>query len=253
MFEPNECCGDPTRFSQAQSDQLNTRSTVILDAMASTGLSANEDMQALLQDGFVYVQDPVSGHRVDEMERNAIPFASHRGFEFFKVNVLDQPRIRDVLDSSFEWYGLGLYRSFGAVPGDYSFRQSDPGSDIESLLIQFWKEGSKITFWRESHKKHLPTTKGENNLWRVPRIALQNRGLVPVEVTFERGGYSIRDTRVIVAVSEGSAITFEMATREVMKKWWTPMKLPKSLQKMVQSMEAPNFGMNVTYLEDEET
>jgi hypothetical protein len=74
------------------------------------------------------------------------------------------------------------------MPGDYAFRQSDPGSGLESLLIHFWKKGSKATFWKSSHLKQVVTTKGENNLWRAPRVALTRLGLEPVEITFENGG-----------------------------------------------------------------
>lgn len=74
------------------------------------------------------------------------------------------------------------------MPGDYAFRQSDPLSGPESLLIHFWRIGSKVTFWEASHIEQVVTMKGENNLWRTPRVALTRLGLQPVEVTFENGG-----------------------------------------------------------------
>jgi len=201
------------------------------------------------KDGFLFVKDEQAGQRVDEMERNAIPFASERGLEFYKINVLDDTRKRHILDSTFEWFGLGLYRTFGAMPGDYTFRQSDPVSGPESLLVQFWRKGSRVTFWKASHLEQVVTMKGENNLWRAPRVALTRLGLEPVEVTFEHGGFSIRDTRLFVEVLEGSAITFGIASKDVLDKWWAPMKLHKSLEKVVSKMEGPNCGMNVTYFD----
>lgn len=72
--------------------------------------------------------------------------------------------------------------------GDYAFRQSDPYSKAESVLIQFWRKGSKVTLWRGSHLEQVATMKGENNLWRTPRVALTKLGLKPVEVHFENGG-----------------------------------------------------------------
>lgn len=103
------------------------------------------------------------------------------------VFILSQ-RKRNLLDSTFEWFGLGLYRWFGAMPGDYAFRQSDLGTGIESLVIQFWRKGSKVTFWKGSHLESVTTTRGENNLWRAPRVALTRLGLIPFDVTFEDGG-----------------------------------------------------------------
>ncbi|KAJ5737397.1 uncharacterized protein N7483_002522 [Penicillium malachiteum] len=192
----------------------------------------------LTKDGFLYKQDAEAGHRVEEMEVKSIPFASEAGLQFYKVNILDDP-----------WFGLGLYRAFGAMAGDYAFRQSDPSSKTESLLIQFWKKGSKVTFWKGSHLQKVATIKGENNLWRAPRVTLTKLGLEPVEIYFENGGFSIRDTRLFVEVSAGSAITFGVAAEDVLKKWWTPMKLPRSLQRVVSDMDGPKFGMNVTYFD----
>ncbi|CEL00942.1 hypothetical protein ASPCAL00534 [Aspergillus calidoustus] len=219
--------------------------------MASFESSSLKDSGGdFFKDGFVFVKDGEAGNAVEEMEANSIPFASKRGFEFFKVNVLDDPRKRRILDSIFEWFGLGLYRTFGAMPGDYAFRQSDPASGPESLLVHIWKKGSRVVYWKASHLQQVVTTKGENNLWRAPRVALRHAGLEPVEVTFENGGFSIRDTRLFVEVSEGSAITFGIASRDVLERWWAPMKLHKSLEEVVRKIEGPNFGMNVEYFED---
>jgi hypothetical protein len=158
------------------------------------------------RDGYIFEKDPEAGQRVEEMEAACIPFASQAGLQFYKTNVLDDPvspvlaillhlkadfakRKRQVLDSCFQWFGLGLYRTFGSMPGcDYAFRQSDLSSKTESLLIQFWKKGSKVTFWKGSHHKQITTMKGENNLWRAPRVALTRLGLEPVHVIFENGG-----------------------------------------------------------------
>jgi hypothetical protein len=60
---------------------------------------------------------------------------------------------------------------------------------------------------------------------------------------------SIRDTRLFVEVSEGSAITFGIASRDVLSQWWAPMKLPRSLEKVVSEMDGPNCGMNVSFFD----
>ncbi|KAJ5343398.1 uncharacterized protein N7506_003222 [Penicillium brevicompactum] len=218
-----------------------------MDAIGSTSnLTCNDEF---VKDGYVFEKDAETGQQIEEMETNCIPFASEAGLQFYKTNVLDDPRKRQVLDHCFQWFGLGLYRTFGATPGDYAFRQSDLSSNTESLLIQFWKKGSKVTFWKGSHIQQVTTIKGDNNLWRAPRVALTRLGLEPVHVIFEDGGFSIRDTRLFVEVLEGSAITFGVASEDVLKKWWAPMKVPKSLQTIVSNMEGPNFGMNVTYFD----
>lgn len=60
--------------------------------MASFEASSLEDSGGdFFKDGFVFVKDGDAGNAVEKMEANSIPFASKRGFEFFKVNVLDDP------------------------------------------------------------------------------------------------------------------------------------------------------------------
>ncbi|PVI02629.1 hypothetical protein DM02DRAFT_641106 [Periconia macrospinosa] len=187
------------------------------------------------------------------MDKDGVPFASAGGLQFCKSNVLDNPRIRPVLESFFDWFALGLYRSIGAFPGEYSFRKSDPEAKVDTLLVQLWSKGSRASFWGGSHRHQLPCVKGENNLWRVPRVRLKHLNLEPTEVTFEQGGF-ILDPRIAVEVTKGTATTFAFGTKEVVGAW-RPMRLPKSqdIEKTVTSMEGTNFGMNVAYLERKET
>jgi hypothetical protein len=61
---------------------------------STTSLSAasSEDSGGdLLKDGFLFVKDADTGQRVEEMETSSTPFASERGLEFYRINVLDDP------------------------------------------------------------------------------------------------------------------------------------------------------------------
>ncbi|KAF2182597.1 hypothetical protein K469DRAFT_752086 [Zopfia rhizophila CBS 207.26] len=215
--------------------------------------SAEDTRNAILQNGFFFDQDALLGELIEKMDKDGIPFASAGGLQFCKINVLDNPRIRPVLESFLGWFALGLYRSIGAFPGDYIFRKSDPEVKVESLLVQLWSKGSRVSFWGGSHHHELPSVKGENNLWRVPRVSLKQLGLEPIEVTFEQGGFTILDPRIAVEVKEGTATTFAFGTKEVVSTW-SPMRLPKSqdIEQTVARMEGTNFGMNVAYMERKE-
>ncbi|KAK7403723.1 hypothetical protein QQX98_010495 [Neonectria punicea] len=159
--------------------------------MASAESSVELIRKAILENGFYFSKDTTVGERVEKMDEDATPFASAGGLQFCKVNVLDNPCIRPVLDSFFEWFGLGLYRSFGARPGDYTFRKSDPESEVDCLLVHLLRKGSMVTFWGGSHGHLLPSIKGENNLLLVPRAflrSLRRHGVLPTKVLFEHGG-----------------------------------------------------------------
>jgi len=216
--------------------------------MASAEILSAHDIQKAIEDrGFFLVKDAVIGQNIQEMENDKTPYASARGLGFFKINVLNNSCIRPVLDAFFKWFGLGLYRSTGAAPNDYTFRKSDPKADGECLIVHLWRKGSRVSFWEGSHRHQLPSVKGDNNLWRVPRIHLTRLGLNPTDITFEKGGFAIVDPRVVITITAGDAITFAFGTKEVTNTAWTPMLLPWSLKQTVTDMESENFGMNVTY------
>lgn len=60
--------------------------------MESSHSSHLEDSRnAILKDGFFTSQDPLLGANIEKMDEDAVPFASARGLNFCKDNVLDYP------------------------------------------------------------------------------------------------------------------------------------------------------------------
>ncbi|KAH7308969.1 hypothetical protein B0I35DRAFT_453560 [Stachybotrys elegans] len=191
------------------------------------------------------------------MNDDPTPFASAEGLGFFRVNVADYPVSRPIkraLDTFFEWFGLGLYKTFGARAGDYNFRKTRSASDVDCLIIHLLTKGSRVTCWKGSHVKPLPHMEGENNLWLVPRAALRRiPDIAPMEATFEEGGFMIRDPGTVVEISKGHAITFAVGRKEVLRKSWKPMKMPRSkeLEDEVALLHDRNVGVNIEYLEED--
>ncbi|RCI16356.1 hypothetical protein L249_2849 [Ophiocordyceps polyrhachis-furcata BCC 54312] len=223
--------------------------------------STKEILRSIENHGFYLEEDEMMGQSIEEMENNGTPFASAGGLRFCKDTVLDNLVSKDpfytVTSSHFSSL-YGLYRSIGAAPGDYTFRKSDPGADGESLLVQLWRKGSKVSFWGGSHRHHLTSVRGDNNLWRVPRVILVRLGLKPTDVTFEQGGFvdscessAIVDPRIVFTVTEGNATVFAFGTREVVTTAWRRMELPKSqdIEETVALMQSAKFGLNVAYIE----
>lgn len=69
-----------------------TQETIHVEHMANTGSALHETLIGELStDGFIYSKDAEAGRRVEEMEENAVPFASEAGLQFYKINVLDDP------------------------------------------------------------------------------------------------------------------------------------------------------------------
>ena len=220
--------------------------------MASIESNVKHASKAISEDGFHIVDDETVGQNMAEMDEEGTPLASAAGLRFCKDNVLDNSNIREILDAFFDWFGLGLYRSFSARHGDYVFLKNDPKyPEIEGkcLLVHLFSKGSVATLWKDSHRQTLPYIKGENNLWLVPRGSLLRFGLSPTLHTFEQGGFIVLDPRTAVEISQGGTATLAFGTKEVAETWWKPIEIPRSreIEYIIDSMVDSTFGMNVKY------
>jgi hypothetical protein len=220
--------------------------------MVSQPSMAEESHNAIIADGFYLSQDTLIGQTIEQRERNSIPSASAAGLQLCKSTVLDHQRIRPALDSFFEWFGLGLYRSLGARPGDYCFRISNAEPDVDALIVHLFCKGSKIELWSGSHRHRLVYHRGENNLWLVPRASLRLAGLQPTTVAFPDGGFAIVDARVPLTIIEGNTITFGFGTKDVLLNEWMPMEIPRT-PGVEQTIASMRIGVNVKYIKQIET
>lgn len=173
--------------------------------MASSSLSPEKDPRdALLIDGYFKAEDDQLGQCVQRMEDEGVAFASRRGLLFCKNDVLDHQvsmdvhvhnehvseicqRIRPILESSFEWSALGLYRSIGPAPEVYTF-ESAPDFEMQTLIIMIWSKESKFHFWPGSHHHWVFPVEAANSLLAVARTHLRRLGLESKEETLDKGG-----------------------------------------------------------------
>ncbi|KAK1722914.1 uncharacterized protein BDZ83DRAFT_753932 [Colletotrichum acutatum] len=202
----------------------------------------------IVDQGYFASEDTSLGDQVKQMEDNATPFASARGLQFAETNVLRHPNIRPLLESLLESSSLGLYRSIGPSPFDHVFI-SDPGHEVEIIMVMIWGPGSKVTYWAGSHRHWLDPVEAANSLLQVPRARLQASSSTPMETTLERGGFAVLDARTAFQITAGTAITFAFG-KEDAAKYWSPMPLPRSLEHHVSSMESPTLRVNVIYIKD---
>ncbi|KND86467.1 hypothetical protein TOPH_08907 [Tolypocladium ophioglossoides CBS 100239] len=121
------------------------------------------------------------------MEDEGVAFASRRGLLFCKNDVLDHQRIRPILESSFEWSALGLYRSIGPALEVYTF-ESALDFKMQTLIIMIWSKESKFHFRPGSHHYWVFPVEAANSLLAVARIHLRRLGLESKEETLDKGG-----------------------------------------------------------------
>ncbi|KAK4107107.1 hypothetical protein N656DRAFT_720756 [Canariomyces notabilis] len=210
--------------------------------------TAEDARKSILEDGFFLVRDPQIGERVKEMEGKGFPYASEYGLDFCKVNVLDD-RVRTILESFFDWSGLGLYRTFGRDPDHNFLFMNRATTEMQVLVVQLWSNGSRVRFWGRSQLHALNGIAAANGLLEVPSGRLEGLGLQPTEVVLERGGLALLDARLAFNIIEGFAITFAFATQEELRTW-SKMRIPKQIDRLDQKMaemESKHIGVNFAF------
>jgi len=123
------------------------------------------------------------------------PFRTEEGLDFCKLNALDDKRIRNVLESFFEWSGLGLYKAFARDPSRViSFlNRTKAEAKAQALVVQLWSSGSRMVFYSGSHLQSLHAKPATNGLLDIPLDRLEQAGIKPIEVEMKDGGPSEND------------------------------------------------------------
>lgn len=157
--------------------------------MSTSAISFEDARTALAEDGFYCIQDPTVGLRISEMERNSSQFSSSSkaGLEFCKSNVLKDERIRTILESSFDWCGLGYYQRIAEDQG-HIFQLRKGGEKPDILCVHLWSKGSRVIYYRGSHLIPWKSVRAANRMWEIPFAALARAGILGTEIFFENGG-----------------------------------------------------------------
>ena len=99
-------------------------------------------------------------------------------------------RVRNVVESFFEWSGLGLYKAFGPDPSRaFSFMNRTEGEEEAQLLVvQLWSSGSRMIFYSGSHLQSLPAKAAPTGLLGIDPNRLNIAGIKAIEVDMNYGG-----------------------------------------------------------------
>jgi len=220
--------------------------------MASTTFSIEDAKKSILEEGFFDLNDSVVGKPIQEMEQEGFPFFTEYGLDFCKKYVLDDTRIKDVLEFFFEKRNrciLGHWLRYKRYPNHIvCFRKGGPNAGRGTLLVHLWAEGSQVDYYGGSHLHDLPVEEGERSLYEILPSALVEVGCKATPKKFKEGGLVVLDSRIGYEIKEGYVIAFEFATEDLIKSW-KKMILPDSrtLRDKVTNMGSERIGINFVF------
>ncbi|KAI1439428.1 hypothetical protein F5Y02DRAFT_412233 [Annulohypoxylon stygium] len=163
--------------------------------MASTVFSLDLVKESLVENGFFNLQDSAVGERILDMERRKFPFATAYGLDFCKY-VLFHPRIRLILEASFQKCTLGHIMRYSKKPGRvFRFLPGGPNTNF-ALMVHQCAKGSQVKYYVGSYKyapsppnnRKLDSNEPLEPLLEDSQSALVDTGCKPVEVGLKEGG-----------------------------------------------------------------
>ncbi|CZR37693.1 uncharacterized protein FPRO_07116 [Fusarium proliferatum ET1] len=216
------------------------------DFAGLTMFSPETAQRALLDQGFVDLEDATVGDVVLEMERRDFPYLTPFGLKYCKQHILDDERIRIVIESTLGDCSLGHWLRYGAKPGHIEcFRRGGKQAGLRVLVVQQFCKDSEVEIWQGSHLHDLPTTDGIRSLHETTRSELEKAGCIAKLKQFQSGGLVIRDARTYAETLKGYAITFLFAVADSLS-GWPKILLANSpkLIRMAVEMETSKISLN---------
>jgi len=218
-------------------------------SMASiTSLSAADIQKLFLEDAaFYYVDDPVVGERVNEIQKRGFPIESADGLDFCKENVLDDMRVRHVLEALFPRSGLGIYDVYRTDSNHIYAFMTGLNTELKAIVVQLWSPQSSMVVYDGSHLLPIRGFNASNGLLEIPYAPLKQCKSTNVEL--EKGGLAILDARLAFKTLKGFAIYFVFGTKEELK-GWPKKQFPggKELEQKAAEMDSPTIGVNFTFM-----
>ncbi|KAF9730011.1 hypothetical protein PMIN06_012490 [Paraphaeosphaeria minitans] len=214
--------------------------------MALTEFSLEEALESVLEEGFFDFNTPEVGELVSEMERERFQFLSPYGLDYCKEHVLENTRIRPIIEKLLNECKFAHWIRYNARPGHFEcFRKGGEKAGLRQLIVQQWAKGSRVEYYGGSHKHDLPVEEGVRGLFETTQAALNAAGCQPTEKEFPAGGLVIHDGRTFTQIKTGYGITFQFATDDVIQKW-PKITVPNStdLVRKVVNMESAKIKVN---------
>ncbi|KAB2099594.1 hypothetical protein AG0111_0g12091 [Alternaria gaisen] len=217
--------------------------------MASTTFSLEAALRSLDEEGYVVLEDTGVGGIVSEMEQREFAFLSPYGLDYCKQHVLDNPRVRSILEALFNRCSLGHWLRYNELPGHFEcFSKGGSEAGLHFLAVHQWPKGSRVACWNGSHRANLPTQTSRRSTFETTQAALVEAGFKVDVREFPEGALVIRDPRLYIESRTGYAITFMFAKEEVLAGWPKIVLLDKpGLREKVAKMESTKIGVNFAF------
>ncbi len=95
-------------------------------------------------------------------------------------------RITGILESAFDWSGLGMFTVLHPFPGcAHNFFIEK--STLQGLMVQIWSRGSQAIYFKRSHQLRLKPSSVHDGMFEIPHQQLA-KGSDPITVDMEEGG-----------------------------------------------------------------
>ncbi|KAG8162774.1 hypothetical protein KVR01_007252 [Diaporthe batatas] len=181
-------------------------------------MSSMESAENAIRDlGFYHEEDATVGAKISTMLQQRLNPLSKEGLEFYEANVLNDSRIRPILDSFF--------------------------------LPSFYVMARYANFSNDAGHRFLYLRGASNGLFEVPFAALERAGCGEgTPINFDQGGITIQDASIAFEIVEGAFNATIFATEDLASKW-PQMVLPDTpdVRKKVDEIMGAELGLHARF------
>jgi len=186
------------------------------------------------------------GERVKDMQNKGFPIETAEGLDFCKQNVLDDTRVRHILEALFPWSGLGIYDVYQLDSNNIYAFLTGLYPKLTAVVVQLWSPESSMVIYGGSQDLRIKGLFASNGLLEIPYASV--RQCKPINVEMEKGGLAIFDARLAFQTVKGFAIYFVFVSS---RKGGPQKKFPgnSDLKIKANAMESKTIGLNFIFEE----
>ncbi|WQF90608.1 hypothetical protein CDEST_15622 [Colletotrichum destructivum] len=213
--------------------------------MASSASISTADVQEKFTEAaHIAIRDASIGERVREFQQAGFPIETAEGLEFCQRNVIEDARIRFILETLFPWCSIGIYEVYRSNPDRIYAFMTGLNSERNAVVVRLQSPGSKVVLFNGSHTLPIKGFNAPNGLLEMLEAPL--KGCKQMEIDLPDGGLVLHDARVSFRSIQGYSIKFACATREEIQ-GWPKKKFPKALSSQAAAIETPTIGLNFKF------
>ncbi|KAK8147861.1 hypothetical protein G3M48_000891 [Beauveria asiatica] len=199
----------------------------------------------LLDKGFLELENPEIGNRVEELHERRL--LSPSGLDFLKT-ILHNQSIEFIARSLLGPCKLGHWLKYNARPGHIEgWRTGGKDAGLRVLLVLALEKGSRVIYYSGSQLHDLPVLKNVRNrgLPETTRVALDEAGCIPVEKFYPDGALKRRvvtDARLYREIESGNVIKHAVVANDALT-GWPVLKVEEELKEKIASIQS-SIGIN---------